>query len=360
MSILLVGFGYWGENWARALARMGELAAICEQNPSKQRLLQEHYPHVKVYENLPEALSHPGIQAVVVATPAITHHALALQCLMSGKSVLVEKPLAMDPKEAHELTRLAEKRNLVLAVGHLLLYHPALVKLKALMNAGELGDILSVHCTRANLGKVRNEENVWWSLAPHDLSIISLLLEEPLTVSSVSAQNLLGRPHLEDSVYVTLASERGKHASVHVNWLSPAKRHETIVVGSRKIAIFEDTQPPETKLQLLDYELTMTEGFAQGPKRGNCQAVAYEQPPQDLLALQAMAFIEAVRERRFSLPNDGWNGWQVVQLLSDAQRMINRGSAKPDEQAIRLHTVLEEIGGSHASPGLGAKAVFYP
>jgi len=238
----------------------------------------------------------------------------------------------LDPEEAEFLAKLAEGGGLILAVGHLLLYHPALIQLKALMDAGELGEILSVQCTRVNLGKIRNEENVWWSLAPHDLSIISMLLgestdDEPLTLQSVSGLSLLKRPGLEDSVQAHLLSASGKSASVQVSWLAPVKKHETLVIGSQAMAIFDDALPAGQKLQILDYELCRDGQRVQHIQRGESRFVDYEsfmtQPNEDLLTTQAKAFLQAIRGQRHALPNDSQNGVQVVRLLWEVQQKIN-------------------------------------
>lgn len=333
MSILLIGCGYWGQNWAKTLSKMSELSAICEPSTALRVRLAETFPQIAIYADLNEALQHPGIEAVVIATPVPTHREVARQCLLSGKSVLVEKPLTLDPDEAHELVKLADGCGLILAVGHLLLYQPALIALKALMDAGELGDILSVQCTRVNLGKVRNEENIWWSFAPHDLSILSLLLGEPLRLKSASKLNILQRARLEDTVYASFSTPSGRQASVHVSWMSPIKRHETVVIGSKRMAIFEDTLPAEQKLQLIEYDLDRTGDQIQGVAKGRSRYIEYHQPADDLLTLQAKGFLAAVRGEIADIPNNGENGLQVVQMLSDVQYHLD---ALPSGSAVGL------------------------
>lgn len=324
MSVLLVGCGYWGRNWARTLAAMKELGGICEASPAIQAGLKEQYPGVPVVSDLSEALELPGLEAVVVATPVVTHREVTRQCLLAGLSVLVEKPLALCPDEAQELATLADGGGRVLAVGHLLLYHPALLRLKALMDEGVLGEILAVQCTRVNLGKVRNEENAWWSLAPHDLSIISMLLnQEPLSVTQAVRLNVLGRPGLEDTVYAGFQTSAGCQASVHVSWLSPVKRHETVVLGTQGMAVFEDTLPTERKLQVIPYDLCRQGGQVLGVQRGEPRVEAYLDASVDLLTLEAQAFLEAARGQRPYLPNDGDNGVAVVRLLSEVQARLD-------------------------------------
>ncbi len=334
MSTLLVGCGYWGANWAKALSGIGQLGAICDARPQIQADLKAKYPQAALYTELADALQHPGIEAVIVATPVITHCEVARLCLLAGKHVLVEKPLTLDPEESEFLVKLAEGGGLILAVGHLLLYHPALIHLKTMMDAGALGDILSVQSTRVNLGKVRNEENVWWSLAPHDLSIVSMLLGEPLHLQSATGMTLLNRPGLEDTVQVSLGTPSGRSASIQVSWLAPVKKHETVVIGSLGMALFEDTLPAGQKLQVLDYSLDRAGDTVNDVQRGATQVINYAQPPADLLTMQARAFIAATRGQRASLPNDGRNGLQVVQLLAEAQARITQASALLNQPAL--------------------------
>lgn len=337
MSVLLIGCGYWGANWAKALTSIGELGAICDARPQIQAELKAKYPQVALYTDLADALKHPGIESTIIATPVVSHCEVARQCLLAGKHILVEKPLTLVPEEAEFLVKLAEGGGLIIAVGHLLLYHPALVKMKDMIDDGELGDILSVQCTRVNLGKVRNEENVWWSLAPHDLSIISMLLEEPVALQSATGMNLLKRPGIEDTVQVNLLSQSGRSASIQVSWLAPVKKHETLVIGSRAMAIFEDTLPVGQKLQVLEYTLDREGQQVHGAQRGETRIVAYDQPAEDLLTTQAKAFIAATRGHRASLPNDGRNGLQVVQLLAEAQERMDQAARFHAEQLLAAH-----------------------
>jgi UDP-2-acetamido-3-amino-2,3-dideoxy-glucuronate N-acetyltransferase len=323
MSVLLVGCGYWGKNWAKTLAAMGELGAICEPSDALRSLLRESYPDLPIEVDLQMALQIPGIEAVVIATPVVTHRAVAQECLRAGKHVLIEKPMSLQASEAAELVELADASGLVLATGHLLMYHPALLKLKEMIGRGELGDILAVQCTRVNLGKVRNEENVWWSLAPHDLSIISLLLEEPLQPTGALKLNPLGRSGVEDTVYAAFRTLSGREASVQVSWLSPYKKHETLVIGTQQIAVFDDALPWEKKLSVLPYTLERDGEMVSGLTREESIAISYE-PGADLLTREAEAFLQACRGQRASLPNDGRNGLEVVRLLEDVQTRLNQ------------------------------------
>ncbi len=324
MKALLVGCGYWGQNWAKTLYRLDALGAICEPSPHIQQALRQNYPDVPLYEDLQQALSQADAQVVVIATPVPTHLQVASTCLMARKHVLVEKPLTLTTDDAATLVHLAEENHVTLAVGHLLMYHPALLKLRGLIRDGILGDILSVQCTRINMGKVRNEENCWWSLAPHDISILSMLLGEPFEPVSALKMNPLQRD-IEDTVIVNFATPSGKTALIHNSWLSPVKKHETVVIGSRKIAVFEDTLPAEKKLTLIDYDLAREGDIVQDIRKGSSLAVEYH-ADDELLAMEAKAFLTAA-EHNSPLDNDGRNGLQVVQILEQVQSMLDRQPA---------------------------------
>jgi predicted dehydrogenase len=304
------------------LANLNALAAICDPSPEVRAWAEARFPGVRCYAQLADALAATTLNAAIVASDAGRHTALAQTCLAAGLHVLVEKPLALTVCDAEAVVRAAMQAGRVLAVGHLLMYHPALKALKTLMDSGEMGDILSVDCTRLNFGRVRNEENVWWSLASHDLSILSLLLDAPLLPVTVSAQTLLGRPGLEDEVtatFQTLEADKQlapRWASIHVGWLHPVRRRLVVVKGTKKMAVFDDFQPNETKVTLLDYALEASaDGLVTGMSRGEFRYMPYE-PEGDLLEQEALAFLKAVAANDASgLPNNGWNGLENVRML---------------------------------------------
>ncbi|WP_303673617.1 Gfo/Idh/MocA family protein [Vampirovibrio chlorellavorus] len=323
MKALLVGCGYWGRNWARTLNQMDALAGVCEPFLPNQDFLKQNYPEIPVYSNLEEALNHCPAPAVIIASPAVTHAEVALECLQANRHVLIEKPLALSTEDAEHVVQAAENKGLTLAVGHLLMYHPGLLRLKALMDEGALGDILSVQCTRTNLGKIRNEENSWWSLAPHDLSILSLLLNEPFHLSTAIGMPVLGRPHLPDTVSAWYQTDSGRQASIQVSWLAPEKKHETVVIGTQKIAIFDDAKPAGQKLAILDYAMEGQGGLIHHIQRGNLKFIAYGMP-DELLTLEARAFLAGIRDRSVTLPNSGQNGLEVVRHLNAVQALLDQ------------------------------------
>lgn len=323
VKVLLVGCGRWGQNWANTLHALGALAGLCDANKATCDEFASRWLEVPIYTDLRQALKETDAQAVVIATPVPTHFETAKTCLLAGKSVMLEKPMTATAKESETLVNLAQETAQVLAVGHLLMYHPALLKLQHLVRAGELGEIRSVHCTRQNLGTVRNEENVWWSFAPHDLSILQMMLGvEHLACTGAVKQSILGRSELPDAVTATFETERNQAASIHVNWLAPEKRHETVVVGTQKIAVFEDTHPAESKIRLLDFDLKQAGEVIKGLYRGDWQAIPYDAAPP--LTLEAQAFLEAVAKGSDrSLPNNGQNGLAVVRMLETVQHKLD-------------------------------------
>jgi predicted dehydrogenase len=237
----VVGLGYWGPNLARNFDQLAELAWICDVDPGSLRTFTERYPHARATSDVGELLEDPDLEAIVVSTPVPTHYALARQALEAGKHVLVEKPPAMRGEEMDELVRLSEEQDLVCMPGHLLLYHPGVLKLKELIDAGALGDVLCVYGNRQNLGIIRKNENALWSLGVHDLSVILYLLdEEPGETMAVGRDFLT--PGVEDVVFCYLRFPSGKIAHMHLSWLDPHKMRRITVVGTEKMVVFDDME----------------------------------------------------------------------------------------------------------------------
>ncbi len=234
--VAVVGAGGWGKNHVRTFATLpgAELRYVCDRSESIRAQLRSQYPDVTVVEELEQVLADEQVRAIVIAADAASHESLALDALDAGRDVFVEKPLTLAASTSAALCQLAEARGSVLMVGHLLLYHPAVEKLRALIDAGELGEILYLSCQRTNLGVVRRDENAWWSLAPHDISVANYLLgATPASVSASGGTFLQRERGIEDVVFATIAYPGGKLAHVHVSWLDPHKTRRLTVVGSR-------------------------------------------------------------------------------------------------------------------------------
>jgi predicted dehydrogenase len=235
------GLGEWGKNLARNFAELADLAWLSDPAEGKADEFGSRYPQARWAESFEEMLEDPSVDAVVVATPVPTHYALAKQALEAGKHVFVEKPPAMRGDEIDELVSIAEERDLVLMPGHLLLYHPGVLKLKELVDAGELGDVLMVYGNRQNLGVIRKHENALWSLGVHDLSVILYLLDEDPVDAVALGQSLL-ETGVEDVVFCYLRFPSGKIAHMHLSWLDPHKMRKMTVVGTEKMAVFDDME----------------------------------------------------------------------------------------------------------------------
>jgi predicted dehydrogenase len=240
-AIAVVGLGYWGPNLARNFDDLAELTWICDASPDALERFGTRYTQARATTDFDEVLADPELDAVVVATPAITHYELAKRALEAGKHVLVEKPPAMNAAEAEDLVATSESTGRVLMPGFLLLYHPAVQKLKELVASGELGEVFCVYSNRQNLGKIRTDENALWSLGIHDLSVILHLLEEEPSEAWAHGNAFL-TPGIEDVVFCYLRFPSGKIAHMHLSWLDPHKMRRLTVVGKEKMVVFDDME----------------------------------------------------------------------------------------------------------------------
>jgi len=237
----LAGLGYWGPNLARNFDDLSDLVWLCDLSTDLLERFGARYPNARTTARFEDLLEDESLQAIVVATPVTTHFDLARQALAAGKHVFVEKPPALSASEADELVALAEEHDLVLLPGHLLLYHPAVAKMKALIDSGELGDIRYLYGNRQNLGQIRIDENALWSLGVHDLSVILHLLgEEPIEVWARGESFI--HEGVEDVVFCYLRFPSGVVAHMHLSWLDPHKMRKMTVVGSKKMAVFDDME----------------------------------------------------------------------------------------------------------------------
>ena len=236
----VAGLGHWGPNLARNFAELAELAWLCDSEASRHDVAAR-YAQARFTESFEEMLADDSLDAVVIATPVPTHYELARQALWAGKHVLVEKPPAMRAAEMDELVAIAAERDLVLMPGHLLLYHPGVQKLKQMIDAGELGQVLCVYGNRQNLGIIRSNENALWSLGVHDLSVILHLLDEEPEQTIALGRDFL-TTGVEDVVFCYLRFPSGKIAHMHLSWLDPHKMRRMTVVGTEKMVVFDDME----------------------------------------------------------------------------------------------------------------------
>ncbi|HZC28714.1 MAG TPA: Gfo/Idh/MocA family oxidoreductase [Gaiellaceae bacterium] len=246
----LAGLGYWGPNLARNFDELAELSWLRDLSAESRKRFASRFPDARITGEFDELLADDSLDAVVVATPVVTHFELAKRALEAGKHVLVEKPPALTGAEAEELVATAEEAERVLMPGHLLLYHPAVTRLKELIASGELGEVLYVYGNRQNLGQIRKDENALWSLGVHDLSVILHLLEEEPSEAWARGESFLTEG-VEDVVFCYLRFPSGKVAHMHLSWLDPHKMRRMTVVGRDKMAVFDDMEL-DRKLTIYD------------------------------------------------------------------------------------------------------------
>jgi predicted dehydrogenase len=326
----MIGTGDWGGNLLRNFAALPSvrIAAVCDADRDRLAKAGKVAPQAKAVSDARELLDVPGIEAVAIAAPAPVHGKLARMFLEAGKDVYVEKPFTLDVLEAEELVALADAKQRVLMVGHLLEHHPAVARLKAMIEAGELGDVRYVYSQRVNLGKVRSDENALWSFAPHDLSVMLYLLGgEPEDVSARGQAFL--QPGIEDVVFTYLRWADGRMAHAHVSWLDPHKVRRFTVVGSKRMAVFDDMEPAE-KLRIYDKGLDPKQGefvdFARSltVRQGDVWIPRID--GSEPLRIECQHFADCVRSRKTPL-TDGRDGLRVVKVLAAAQASLERQGA---------------------------------
>ena len=252
VGIAVVGAGAWGKNHIRVFSEIPNvhLKYVCDSDPSRLAKLQKSYPQSKMVENLNPILSDPEVKGVVIASSAISHFPLAKEALLGGKDILVEKPMALNVKDAEEMVKIAGERDRLLMVGHLLIYHSVFDRLKEIIDSGELGKVHYIYTQRVNLGIIRQDENALWSFAPHDLSMILNLLNEKPTIVSAHGESYIQK-NIEDVVFLSLHFSDGKMANIHLSWLDPHKVRKITIVGSKKMVVFDDMESAE-KLKIYD------------------------------------------------------------------------------------------------------------
>ena len=311
----VIGCGYWGRNLVRNFSDLGALAAVCDTDPEPARQFGGQYRvSTPAFE---EILRDEAIDAVAVATPAVTHSDFARQALAAGKHVFVEKPVALNVDAAEELNTLARQQGRVLMVGHLLQYHPAFIRLKELVAGGELGRLRHIYSHRLNLGKVRREENILWSFAPHDISmILSLVGVEPDRVSAVGSFFL--QSQVADVTTTHMSFPGGENAHVFVSWLHPYKEQKLVVVGDDGMAVFDDTVEWEQKLQIYRHRI-LWENSLPTPDKAEAEAIAVA--PAEPLRQELAHFLDCIAGKTHCR-TDGNEGIRVLKVLRASEQDI--------------------------------------
>lgn len=324
-NIAVVGAGYWGRNLVRNMHAHGALAMICDPDQDRLQEFARQYPGMRTTASFAEVLAMPGVAGVVIATPAEMHAGMVREALLAGKDVYVEKPLCLGMEDGRALVELAEKHQRILMVGHLLWYHPAVLKLKEMIESGELGRIQYVYSNRLNLGKIRREENILWSFAPHDISVILGLLGEMPTEIQAQGGHYLHQS-IDDVTVTLLSFASGVKAHIFVSWLHPFKEQKLVVVGDKKMAVFNDLEK-EAKLVTYAHSIEW-KNQAPVPQKADAQVVplAATEP----LHAECGQFLECIRTRR-KPRTDGEEGLRVLTVLHHAQSAL----AQPG-RAVRL------------------------
>lgn len=325
LNVAIVGAGYWGKNLVRnfATAKRCSLKYVCDLDKKLLAVQKKNFPSIVTTTNLEEVLSDTEIDAVVIATEVPTHFEIAQKSLEAGKHTYVEKPLTLKADDAKALVELAKEKKLKLMVGHLLEYHPAVNFLKEMIDKGQLGQPYYMYTQRVNLGIVRQDENAWWSLAPHDISVICYLLgSEPVSVAAHGQCYL--QKNIEDVVFATIKFADGKVANVHCSWLDPHKIRKMTVVGSEKMVTFDDMEATE-KIRIYDkgaaVKHDITTSYAEVISLRFGDIVIPKVPSGEPLALECKHFIDCVLDG-MPIRSDGIEGLRVVRVLEAGQKSL--------------------------------------
>lgn len=344
VQIGVIGAGYWGPHLIRNVNEIAgaKLSGIADLSAERLRQLRVRYPDIEMTQDY-KALLASDIDAVVIATPVNTHHALALEALRAGKHVLVEKPLTRTADEALSLIHTAEKNGLALMVGHTFEYNPAVLALRDIIHRGDIGEVLYVDAARLNLGQFRRDVNVIWDLAPHDISIMNMILRsEPTHVSARGSTCV--HPEMHDVAYLELRYPSGVMGNIHVSWLEPAKVRRFTVVGDEKMIVYNDVAAEE-KLRIYDKGVIKTTSsgdfadFALSYHYGGVSIPAV--PSGEPLKVEINHFVECITHGEVP-QSDGWSGLRVTQVLEAAEKSLHHDGTR---KRVRGAGELEVIAG---------------
>ena len=310
-NIAVVGCGNWGKNLIRNFAELDSLAAVCDPN---EKLAQSYAAQYNVVNlSFSEVLNNSDINGVVLAVPASLHASMAIEAMIAGKHVYVEKPLAMNAEEAKKMIVTAEENNIRLMVGHLLQYHPVFLAVRSLVESGEIGTLNYIYSNRLSFGKTRSEEDVIWSFAPHDISmILSLTGEEPELVRTESSFIL--QPNIADTATVHMDFKSGLKAHVFVSWLHPYKEQKLVVIGRDAMVVFDDTKSWDEKLAIYRHVVNLIDGT---PSLQKTEVEHIKVPQSEPLSRECQHFLSVVNEKIEPLTN-GYEGLKVLNVLTSA------------------------------------------
>ena len=347
--VAVVGAGYWGKNLVRNFNDLGVLKAICDDSPSTRDQLKNACPEATVTGDYESLLRDPQINAVVIAAPAALHFILAQQALKAGKHVFVEKPLSLTYSDGETLVRLAREKKKTLFVGHVLQYHAAVIHLKEIVNKGRIGRLQYLYARRLNLGKIRREENILWSFAPHDLSVIlSITGEEPSFIDSVG-NNFLNAS-IPDVTMTNIKFPSGIGAHIFVSWLNPYKEQKLVIVGSSGMLVFDDTAPVENKLVLYPHTINWQNGVPV-PEKAESIPINISAIWKEPLRAECEAFLAAVKSGKPPVTS-GEEGLRVLKVLERSQHSLEQKerSFTPDTSRLTPNASPLTPHGSYSAP----------
>ena len=289
-----LGCGYWGPNLLRNFSELPNCRVkyVADSSPERRAFIGTHFPRTQAVETAATVLADPEVAAIIVATPAGTHFQLAREALLAGKHVFVEKPLATTVAEVDELGRLARERQLVVMAGHTFIYNAAVRYVKKLIDAGDLGELRYIYSQRLNLGRIRSDIDALWNFAPHDISIIQYWLGNPEPVSVVRLGMDYTQEHIDDVVFLSVIYPRKIMANIHVSWLDPQKVRKMIVVGSKKMVVYDDVA--DSKITIYDKGIDRRAVLGEHMDFDNPQRVEYSYRSGDIL-LPQVKFTEPLR-----------------------------------------------------------------
>lgn len=326
--VCVVGGGYWGKNLIRNFHELGALRAICDSNELLRENYEEKYAGIKFTTSFEEIIRDDKIEAVALASPAITHYRLGLEAIKAGKHLFVEKPLALAVADGEEMISAARLKGVVLMVGHILQYHNAVLKLKELIDQGELGKVQYICSNRLSIGKIRAEENILWSFAPHDISVILMLMnEEPDEVYAAGGAYL--QQKVSDVTLTVMGFPSGVKAHIFVSWLHPFKEQKLVVVGDEKMAVFDDVS--ENKLMLYPHKV---EWVQRTPVARKAEAEVVPVESKEPLKAECMHFLECVSEGKRP-KTDGEEGLRVLKVLEASQRSLDKATGKGKSEKLQ-------------------------
>lgn len=331
ISVGVVGAGYWGPNLVRNFWEINDtrVAMCCDMNPERLKFINKRYPSIKTTTSYDDLMNNPDINAIAVATHAASHYALTRKALEHGKHVFVEKPISMNGNEAKELHRIAEERGLILMVGHILLYSGAVETIKDMINNGELGSLYYLDSVRVNLQPFREDVNVLWDLAPHDISLAMYLIgEDPVSTSVVGQSYVSGDQ--ENIAFGVLRFPNKAISHFHLSWLSPMKMRQTVIVGAKKMIVFDDVDAI-SKVKIFDKGVDIAptpSGLTERQlicRKGDvyCPKIDEREP----LMKEVFHFVDCIKNKKKPL-SDGLNGYKVVKVVEAMQESMHNGGVE--------------------------------